>query len=298
MKTLTVFTPTYNRAHTLPRTYRSLCRQSCKDFEWLVIDDGSTDSTRELVQSFIDEGLIPVRYIYKENGGLYTGYNTAYANIDTELNVCVDSDDFMPDNAVELIVKTWRERGSERYAGIVGLDYHAGTSKPVGGCFPPSLTECYMLDLALRYRHRGDCKQVMRTDLMKTVAPQTGFEGEKNFNPVYMIWRVCDERPVLLLHENLCFVDYRQADSMSGAIFRQYMDSPRSFAKARIIEMSLRRSTFMNNVRLSVHYVADCIIARDGDWLKNTPFKLLAAAMALPGALLYLYILYKNRRRG
>ena len=70
MKTLTVFTPTYNRAHTLTRTYHSLCRQTSKDFEWLIIDDGSTDNTHELIQEFIDEDIIPIRYIYKENGGL------------------------------------------------------------------------------------------------------------------------------------------------------------------------------------------------------------------------------------
>ena len=105
MKTLTVFTPAFNRAHTLVRTYESLCRQTCQDFCWLVVDDGSTDNTRQLVEGWIEEGRIPVRYIYKENGGLHTAYNTAYANIDTELNMCVDSDDFLPDDAVDLILK-------------------------------------------------------------------------------------------------------------------------------------------------------------------------------------------------
>ena len=123
MATLTVFTPTYNRAHTLERTYRSLCSQTCRDFEWLVVDDGSTDGTDSLVAGFIAENIIPVRYIYKENGGLYTGYNTAYANITSELCCCVDSDDFMPDDAVETIIATWRERGGTGYAGVIGLDF-------------------------------------------------------------------------------------------------------------------------------------------------------------------------------
>ena len=105
MKTLTVFTPTYNRAHTLTRVYDSLCRQTCNDFEWLVVDDGSTDNTRELVQGFIAAGNIDITYIYKENGGLYTGYNTAYLNIKTELNVCVDSDDFIAREMYELLLK-------------------------------------------------------------------------------------------------------------------------------------------------------------------------------------------------
>lgn len=294
MKTLTVFTPTFNRAHTLGRLYESLCTQTCKDFEWLVIDDGSTDGTNSLVESFLSDGRISVRYIVKENGGLYTGYNTAYANIGTELNVCVDSDDYMPDNAVELIVKTWRERGADRYAGIIGLDFYAGTDRPIAGYFPDEMTECYYPDLYIKRIHRGDSKQVMRTDLMKRVSPQIGFEGEKNFNPVYMLLQVCDEYPLLVLNKNLCYVDYQNGDSMSGAIFRQYMDSPRSFAKLRLLEMGLKRSTVINRFRSAVHYIASSIIAKDGNWLKNTPYKLITLFAAPFGLCLYVYIVYKK----
>ena len=210
MKTLTVFTPTYNRAHTLERLYRSLCAQTCQDFDWLVIDDGSTDGTAALVQSFIDEGRIPIRYIDKENGGLYTGYNTAYAVIETELNVCIDSDDAMPENAVEIILREWSRRGSEHYAGLIGLDCYLDGGKPIGGAFPKDLEECWLLDLYTKRIHRGDAKQVMRTDLMKRVAPMTGFPGEKNFNPIYLLLQVVgDNRPqrstqVNLLKRRLC----------------------------------------------------------------------------------------------
>ena len=290
---LTVFTPTYNRAHTLRRTYNSLCQQTCKDFEWLVIDDGSTDNTRSLIERFIKESKITIRYIHKKNEGLYTGYNTAYINIESELNVCIDSDDYMPENAVELIIKTWKERGEEKYAGIIGLDFYADSNCPIAGYFPENLKECYLLDLYIKEIHRGDSKQVMRTDLMKRVAPQIGFEGEKNFNPVYMLLQVCDERPLLVLNENLCFVEYQQEDSMSKEIFRQYMDSPRSFAKLRLLEMGLKRSTFKNNARLMVHYVASSLIVKDKDWLKKIPYKFLAFAAFVPGFLLYIYILYK-----
>ncbi len=287
MKTLTVFTPTYNRAHTLERLYRSLCAQTCQDFDWLVIDDGSTDGTVALVQSFIDEGLIPIRYIYKENGGLYTGYNTAYANIETELNVCIDSDDAMPENAVDIIIKSWRENGGTRFAGLIGLDCYMKSGKPIGGAFPKDLEECFLLDLFTKRIHRGDTKQVMRTDLMKRVAPMVGFPGEKNFNPIYMLLQVCDDYLLLVENEPLCFVEYQQNDSMSRNIWRQYLDSPKSFAKLRRLELSLKHNTPWNRFRSAIHYVADTALAKERITYDSS-FRLLVAVALIPGMLLFL----------
>lgn len=294
-KTLTVFTPTYNRAHTLPRTYASLCRQTCDDFIWMIIDDGSTDSTRQLAEQWIAEKKIEIRYIYKENGGLFTGYNTAFLNIDTELNVCIDSDDFMPDDAVEVITRTWREQGSDRFCGIIGLDFYLESNTPIGGYFPDDLKECYYLDLYTKKIHIGDTKQVMRTDLMRAVAPQVGFEGEKNFNPVYMLLQVCDDRPMIVLNRNLCTVEYQEGDSMSKAIFKQYFNSPRSFSKLRRLEMTLKRSDMRNILRVTTHYIATCLIARDRRIIADSPRKALTIALLPAGALLYLYLRHKVR---
>ena len=295
MKTLTIFTPTYNRAHTLRRTYESLCRQTCRDFEWLVVDDGSTDSTRDLVRQFMAEERIDIHYIQKENGGLHTGYNVAYAHIRTELCACVDSDDLMPPDAVALIVEDWRRRGGPQYAGLVGLDNYLKNNRPIGGKFPEGLDECFLMDLQTHRLHRGDVKMVMRTDLMRQVAPQVGFPGEKHFNPVYMLLQVCDRLPLLVLNEALCLVEYQETDSMSAAIFRQYADSPRSFAQLRRLEMTLKHNTWLGRARSAAHYVSSSIIARNSAWLKESPRKALTLLMVLPGVAFWLYIRYKNR---
>ena len=292
---LTVFTPTWNRAHTLPRLYSSLCAQTCRDFEWLVIDDGSADSTAELVEGWTGEGLLDIRYIYKENGGLHSGYNTAYANIETELNVCIDSDDCMPADAVERILAEWRSRGSDEYAGLIGLDCDLASGEPIGGRFPEGMKECYLMDLYTRRLHRGDAKQVMRTDLMKAVAPQEGFPGEKNFNPVYMLLQVCDDYPLLVVDGCLCLVEYQQGDSMSRNIWRQYADSPRSFAKLRRLEMQLKRNTPLHRFRSAVHYVAESMIAADRNWLRDSPRKGLTLCAAVPGMLMSGIIKGRNR---
>ena len=304
MPTLTVFTPAYNRAHTIWRTYESLCRQTSKDFCWLVIDDGSADNTSQLVASWV--GLLQastdftgkcdagfnIRYIWKENGGLHTGYNTAYANIDSELCVCIDSDDWMPNDAVEKIVRCWKEKGSPEYAGIMGLDFDT-KGNPLGGFFPNDLNEAYFLDMYINNVHRADTKEVMRTDLMKQVAPQVGFEGEKNFNPVYMLLQVCDNYPLIVLNENLCIVEYQQDDSMSRGIYRQYINSPRSFAKLRLLEMDLKRNTLKHKFRSAVHYVSSCIIARDKRWFVQATHKALVLIAAPFG--LALSIMIKNK---
>lgn len=287
---LTVFTPTYNREKTLERLYRSLCVQTCRSFEWLVIDDGSTDQTRRLIESFNKEHKLPIRYIYKENGGLHTAYNTAYDVIDTELNVCVDSDDFMPANAVELILDKWNNEGSDKYAGIVGLDFYADSNRPIAGYFPCNLKQCYLLDLYIKRIHRGDSKIVLRTDLTKSVSPQEGFKGERFFNPVYMHLQICDDYPLLVLNENLCYVDSQQTDSMSKDIFMQYLQSPRSFAKLRILEMGLKRNNLTNRFRSAVHYVSSCLIGGEYSKIINRDHKLLTLAALLPGLIFSAYI--------
>ena len=324
MKTLTVFTPSYNRKHTIVRTYESLCRQSSTDFDWLIIDDGSVDGTKEWVESLgekiaesgirfdwmgrllqgedgnhfvIKTSRFSIEYVYKPNGGLYTGYNVAYATIQTELCVCIDSDDYMPDDAVEKITRRWKERPMDKdYCGIMGLDFNVVDGKPIGGYFPNGMKDCFELELGLYHIHVGDTKEALRTDLMKRVSPMIGFEGEKNFNPWYMVKQVVDEFPILVINDNLCWVEYQIGkDSMSQAIWKQYMDSPRSFAKHRIMWMKMKHNTWKNKFRNCVHYVSSCIIAKDKDWFKNTPLKGMTL-MAVPfGIILTLLVYWKNR---
>ena len=324
MKTLTVFTPTYNRKHTIVRTYESLCRQSCADFDWLIIDDGSSDGTRAWVDSLgeklVDSGTrfdwmgcllegkdanhfviqterFDIEYIYKPNGGLYTGYNTAYATIQTELCVCVDSDDYMPDDAVEKILKCWKDRGEKMYAGFLGLDYNITTRELIGGRFPEGLNEAFFYDLTLKKLHGGDTKPVLRTDLMRAVAPQVGFPDEKNFNPVYMMLQVCDNYPVLLLNENLCNVEYQiGADSMSQGIWRQYVNSAKSFAKLRLLEMSLNHNTWGNKMRVCIHYISSCLLSKDSEWLEKSPLKAMTLLLFPFGFVMYLLVRWKNRK--
>lgn len=340
MKTLTIFTPAYNRKHTIGRTYQSLLRQTCKDVEWLIIDDGSTDGTKDWVQSlgsgewvegcaydwmgrrtkekdlhyvvdvpFADgEDLLHITYIYKPNGGLYTGYNVAYDFVQTELCVCIDSDDFAPDDMVDKVVTLWKKHYPEgsinhklsiinhkEYCGIVGLDFNVVDKLPIGGFFADGITEGFYADV----KRGGDTKEVMRTDLMKTVSPQIGFEGEKDFNPFYMLSQVVDKYPILVENSNLCWVEYQLgADSMSQAIYKQFMRSPRSYAKYRINQMKLTHNNgIVNRFKLAIHYVSSCMFAKDNNWQKNVPYKFITICAVPFGVVLYYYIRYKANQK-
>ena len=110
MKKLTIFTPTYNRQHTLYKAYESLIKQTNKDFIWLIIDDGSKDNTEEIVNAWKNENKIEIEYYKKENGGKHSAYNYALKLIKTELTlIALDSDDYLTLNAVEDILKCWEE---------------------------------------------------------------------------------------------------------------------------------------------------------------------------------------------
>ena len=124
MKTLTVFTPTFNRASLLPRLYDSLKAQTNQNFVWMIINDGSSDNTDEVVKSFLEENFLEIEYIKQKNQGMHGAHNTAYKNCKTELNTCIDDDDLAPKNAVELILEKWNSLGEnqQKYSGIVALD--------------------------------------------------------------------------------------------------------------------------------------------------------------------------------
>lgn len=178
MVNITVFTPTYNRARTLPRTYASLLRQDCKDFVWLIVDDGSSDETRMLVEKWQQEDNgFEIQYIYKENGGMHTAHNTAYENMDTELNICIDSDDCLADSAIGKILLLWEKVKNKGYAGIIGLDADM-KGNLIGKGFPKGVTET-TLSGYYASGGKGDKKLVYRTDIIKKYPPYPVFPGEK-----------------------------------------------------------------------------------------------------------------------
>lgn len=293
MATLTVFTPTYNRAYILNQCYESLVRQSCKDFIWLIIDDGSTDNTKELVEEWMkNDNKFEIRYHYKKNGGMHTGHNAAYELIDTELNVCIDSDDFMPDNAVELIVNFWNKYGSDKYSGIVALDVYKNGE--VIGCKLPN-KKSTTLSGFYDNGGQGDKKLIYRTEVINKYPSYPEFKGEK-FVPLDYKYLLADQDyELLIMNEAVCVVEYME-DGSSKNMFRQYYKNPRGFSFMRKVHMVYDKK-FINKFKNCIHYVSSSFISKNKEFISESPNKLMTIFSIPFGASLYLLIKHNNKER-
>lgn len=294
MVSITVFTPAYNRAHTLTRTYQSLLRQDCKDFIWLIVDDGSTDNTAAIVHEWMrKENGFEIQYIYKENGGMHTAHNTAYANIHTELNVCIDSDDELAPGAVSHILELWSRVDGTKYAGIVGLDADMNTGKVIGTRFPDTM-KTTTLHGFYASGGSGDKKLVYRTDLMQTLPDYPVFPGEKY---VSLGWKyqLCDQKYQLVTtNQVLCNVEY-QADGSSKNMLRQYLKNPNGFAFIRKENMKYNTSQKRNFIDC-IHYVSSSILAKNRRFIQESPKKLMTVCAIPFGIALTGYIKWKVKK--
>lgn len=283
--TLTIFTPAYNRAHTLPRTYASLLSQKNRDFVWLIVDDGSTDGTGDLVRKWMNaENGFEIKYIRKENGGMHTAHNVAYKNIDTELNVCIDSDDLLADNAADIIISEWNRVKNTGVAGIIGLDADLD-GNIIGTPFPDGVTETTLSGFYAN-GGRGDKKLVYRTDIIKSVPPYPVFEGEKYVALAYKYLLVDQKYKMAAINKVLCNVEY-QPDGSSNTMWRQYLANPKGFAfwrKACMTYPTSRKRLLVD----CVHYCSSSILAKDRKFVTSSPRRLMTvlctpAGLALTG---------------
>ena len=292
MPTLTIFTPAYNRAHTLPRTYESLLSQDCKDFVWLIVDDGSSDNTAELVRGWQKNANgFDIRYIYKENGGMHTAHNTAYEHIDTELNVCIDSDDCMAKGAVCKILTKWNEVKGLGYAGLIGLDADL-EGNLIGAGFPEGMTETTLMGYYAA-GGSGDKKLVYRTDVIKQYPPYPVFEGERYVALAYKYRLIDQDYKLAVIDEVLCNVEY-QADGHSTGMWREYVRSPKGFAFWRKVCMQYPESKKRLIVDC-IHYCSSSIIAKNRSYINESPRKILTVLSTIPGWLLSYYTRYKAK---
>ncbi len=227
---ITVFTPTYNRAYRLGKLYNSLEEQTVKDFEWIVINDGSTDDTPALFEKWLKEDC-GFRIIYKEvpNGGKHRAINKAVQMASGDAFFIVDSDDYLLPKAIEKAGKWFAQVvDDDSFAGVSGLKGEDDKT-PVGGfgSFEGEFVDCTNLQRHL-YHLLDDKAEVYKTSILKKY-PFPEFEGEK-FCPESLIWDSIarDGYKIRWFNEIIYICEYL-ADGLTASADKKFMDNPKGF---------------------------------------------------------------------
>lgn len=293
MKSITVFTPTYNREKLLSVLYKSLCNQTNKDFVWLVVDDGSTDKTKALFLSWCEQALVNIKYVYKENGGMHTAHNLAYRLIETPLCVCVDSDDSMPPDAIDSILNFWNEADDKDcISGIIALD--ADLDGRVIGSPLPQTNERLSLETLVKKRGvTGDKKFVYKTSVMKEMPEYPEYSEEKLVPLSYKYWLADKKYPFAIMNKVVCLVNYQQ-DGSTNTIKNQHFQSPKGFLAAKKEQMLYPR-IFKRQVKATIHYIFFNKLLGEKHYIKASPKKLLTFIL-YPAGLAYYKKMIKNKK--
>jgi Glycosyl transferase family 2 len=204
----TIFTPTYNRSTTLHRAYESLCAQTYRNFEWLIVDDGSTDHTRNLVEQWQQEASFPIRYLYQDNQGKHVAYNIAALKANGELLVCLDSDDGCVATALERFNVCWESLSLEERSQYSGIDCHCMNQEgqKIGTDYPiapgtPGLIANYS-KMRLEHQVEGEKWGFQRTAVMREFLFPTLTEFHMNHIPEAIAWIPMTQKyPVLYVNE-------------------------------------------------------------------------------------------------
>lgn len=240
---ITVFTPTYNRGNLLNRLYQSLCKQKNKEFEWVIVDDGSTDETSSVIKMIQDKHAcenFPIHYYKKENGGKHTAVNMGVQKAHGDLFFIADSDDILPSEALQVVAEVWDATKEDlSIGGICGFDGDITDGEVIGTGFPKGLqfaklcladnnhisyidgtTRQIRFDLGVD----GDMKEVFRTSVLREF-PFPEITGER-FCPEVLVWnRIASKYKLRHINQIIYLVEYQQ-DGITAAITRSRMNSP------------------------------------------------------------------------
>lgn len=292
MSTLTIITPTYNRAALLPKLYESLLRQTNSDFTWLVVDDGSGDGTDELMERYRQENKIGISYERQPNAGKHTALNRGIAGIESELTFIVDSDDYLPENAVETILfYHGKYKNTPNLCGYSFLRCH-GDGRVNTAYFPEDEKIDTYLHVRINGKIGGDKAEVFFTDILKKY-PFPVFAGEK-YMPEDVVWmRMSGPYQMVHINKNVYVCDYLEG-GLTNTGRRMKIHSPKGMALRSKIYLEDSETCFPVKVKMMILYIIYGHFAGDGGkrLLAQIPDKLLYAVCYLPS-----FVLYKNWKR-
>ncbi len=285
MSKLTVFTPTYNREELLPRLYHSLCMQTNMNFEWIVVDDGSTDNTEKLIKTWIDENVINIVYYKQSNSGKMAAHNKGVELTKTQLFFCVDSDDQLTERAVEMILEHWENvKSNDKITGIVAYkQYEDGKALTSIG---NKIVEKFRLkDGYDLYGLNGDTALIFRTAILKNLSFPV-YKGEKFVPESYLYDQVDQKGELSVMRKAVYLVEY-QENGYSANIARNLYKNPKGYFD--FINQRIQIDRDLKNKYLdSARYVAMSIAHRKKHVVKASVNPIYTIAAYPLGILLYI----------
>ena len=251
----TIFTPTYNRKELLKNLYESLKNQTYKDFEWIIVNDGSSDGTELSVRQFLDEKILDIKYFYKENGGKQRAYNYGVEKARGELFICLDSDDKYVDNALETILKYWKKYENDRE--IAGMGYLSiyENGEVIGTKFPKDEMITTQFDIYNKYKVKGDKGLMFRTKILKQF-PFPVFKGEKFTTEAVVYNRIYEKYKMLYINEKIEIKEY-QGDGLTSKYNELLMRNPQGQALYHN-ERNRHKMTFKEKIFNNAVYYKFC----------------------------------------
>lgn len=201
----TIFTPTYNRAHLLPRLFESLLQLDFQDFEWLIVDDGSTDETKSVVSRFEAKSTFNIRYFKQENQGKHAAINLGVQQAKGQFFYIVDSDDWLPAAALTIALKYSDRLQTHSVAGIVGKSSFADTENDL------PFDELFSTPLEVKYtlNYNFDLAGIYKTDVLRKY-PFPVFPGEKFVTESLVWFRIAANYQLLYVNETLYHCEYQE----------------------------------------------------------------------------------------
>lgn len=278
-----VFTSTYNRSHTLGKLYESLKRQTFRDFVWVITDDGSTDDTGDLVRSFIEEGVLDIRYRWVENAGKSRALTRAAAECGEDLFLCIDSDDWFTDDALQVLYDTWQTiKQDDSIAGMVAL-HGTPDGEPVGTRMPAGLRRVRFWDLYARHHFKGDCFHVYRPEVFNRY-PAPEIEGEKHVPESWVFNHISQHYDVYLIDEVLTIGEYLP-DGLSNNVWKVIKSNPVGYYMTKAFNYELSETLYQKFYN-SVCYMFGCMLAGRKRAISDAPSKPMAVIATLPAFIL------------
>ena len=195
---ITVFTPSYNRKKELKNLYESLLRQNYNDFEWLIVDDGSSDNTKEYIDLLLNENKIKINYVYKENGGKQSAYNKGLDCANGDIFLCIDSDDILKDNILKTINDDFKKiKKNKKIGGVIYIQsYINDKDKIIGSSFEEDNAIYNYFDIYHKLNVTGDKLIVLKTEVAKEYYFPL-IKGEKFIPEALIFNRISDKYDLL-----------------------------------------------------------------------------------------------------